>query len=48
MERDKFEELVAQVLDGLPAQFRERLTYLAIKKNCAASNAAPGTYPGHK
>jgi predicted Zn-dependent protease with MMP-like domain len=30
MERDKFETLVAQALDGLPAPFRERLTNVAI------------------
>ena len=30
MDRDKFEALVAQALDDLPAQFRERLTNVAI------------------
>ena len=30
MERSKFEELVAQALDELPAAFRERLTNVAI------------------
>jgi predicted Zn-dependent protease with MMP-like domain len=30
MERDKFEALVAQALDDLPAPFRERLTNVAI------------------
>ena len=30
MDRDKFEEIVAQVLDSLPRTFRERLTNVAI------------------
>jgi predicted Zn-dependent protease with MMP-like domain len=30
MERDKFEAIVAQALDDLPATFRERLTNVAI------------------
>ena len=30
MERSKFEEIVAQVLDDLPAPFRERLTNVAV------------------
>ena len=30
MERDKFQNLVAQTLDNLPAAFRERLTNVAI------------------
>jgi len=30
MERDKFEALVAQVLDDLPARFRQRLVNVAI------------------
>jgi predicted Zn-dependent protease with MMP-like domain len=30
MEREKFEALVEQALDGLPALFRERLTNVAI------------------
>ena len=30
MERERFEELVAQALDGLPSAFREKLTNVAI------------------
>jgi len=30
MDRDKFEEIVAEVLDDLPEKFRERLTNVAI------------------
>ena len=30
MEQEKFEELVAQALDGLPQAFREKLTNVAI------------------